>query len=71
MDQLAKQAAQIALRLAALGPSGLRDAGQTLDDVERLAIEILKEVSLARAQRNRPVGETRGAWRVVQPAGRQ
>ena len=49
MDQLAKHAAQIALRLAALPADGLRDA-QALDAIEQLAIEILKESVVARTR---------------------
>jgi hypothetical protein len=71
VDQLTKQAAQIALRLAALPADGMLDAGQTLDDIEQLAREVLKEVALVRARRTRPVGETRGMWQVVQPVRRQ
>lgn len=70
MDQLAKQAAEIALRLAALPADGLR-SHEDLDSIEQLATRILNEVAAIRTAKNRPVGETRGMWRVVQPMRRQ
>lgn len=71
MDQLAKQAAEIALRLAALPADGPRDNSQALDAIERLAMGILREVSAARAGNTHAVGEVSGMWRVMQPAPRQ
>lgn len=68
MDQLAKQAAEIALRLAALPADGLRDV-ETLDAIEQLATKILNEVSAARNAGCRAVGESRGMWRIMRPAG--
>ena len=70
MDQLAKHAAEIALRLAALPSDGSHDI-KALDTIEHLATTILKEIAAVRARSSRPVGETRGAWRVVQPLQRQ
>ncbi len=65
MEQLAKKAAEIALRLAALAPGGTPDA-QTLDALEQLATQILKDVSTARLGKPAyAVGETRGVWRIV------
>jgi hypothetical protein len=66
VDQLAKQAAEIALRLAALPADGLRDNSEALDSIELLAMQILTEVSAVRAANSRPVGETRGMWRIPQ-----
>jgi hypothetical protein len=66
MDQLAKQAAEIALRLAALPAEGLRNDVQDLDSIEQLAVQILKEVSAVRVGRSRALGESSGAWRAVQ-----
>lgn len=71
MDQLAKQAAEIALRLAALPADGVRDNPQALDAIEHLAMGILKEVASARAANRPAVGEMRGMWRAMQPAARQ
>ena len=65
MDRLAKLAAEIALRLAALPAHGSRNDIQALDAVEQLAMQILKEVAATRARANRSIGETRGMWRVV------
>ena len=65
MDQLAKQAAEIALRLAALPADGLRNDIEALDSIERLATRILQEVAEARAAKPRPAGETRGMWPVM------
>ena len=73
MDQLAKQAAQVALRLAALPDDGLSNDPQALKDIEELALGILKAVAAARVvtQSNAPAGETRGVWRAMQPLRRQ
>ena len=70
MDQLAKQAAEIALRLAALPAGGLRNNLDALDSIEQLALRILKEVSVARTCKSVPVGETRGAWPIMRPLQR-
>jgi hypothetical protein len=67
VDQLAKHAADIALRLAALPADGLRNNFEALDSIEQLALHILKEVSAARAGKSRTVGETSGMWRAMQP----
>jgi hypothetical protein len=68
MDELARQVAQMALRLAALPPEATRNDMQSLDVIEQLAVRILREVS------SRRVGaaafdprETRGAWCVRPP----
>ena len=69
VDQLAKQAAEIAIRLAALPADGSPN-NLDLDFIEQLATRILKEVAAARtAQRHHP-GETRGMWPVMQPVRR-
>ena len=61
VDQLAKQAAEIALRLAALPAGDLRDNPEVLDSIEQLAMRILKEVSAVRSAKAL-AGETRGMW---------
>jgi surfactin synthase thioesterase subunit len=66
LDQLAKQAAEIALRLAALPADGLRNNTEALDSIEQLAVQILKEVSAARADKTRLPGESSGMWRARQ-----
>ena len=71
MDQLRKDVAELALRLAALSADGLRNDVQLLDAVEQLATKILKEVSAIRADRTRSIGETSGMWRAVYPFTRQ
>ena len=71
MDQLAKQAAEIALRLAALPANDLRDNAEALDSIEQLAMRILKEVSAVRNAKRVPVGESRGMWPVMKPLQRQ
>jgi hypothetical protein len=70
MDQLARHAAEIALRLAALPAEGSRDNIQALDNLEQLAVQILKEVSAARVGKSRAPGESSGAWPAVQPIRR-
>jgi hypothetical protein len=71
VDQLAKQAAEIALRLAALPADGLRGNPEALDSIEQLAMRILKEVSAVRDAKPLPVGDTRGLWPVMRPLQRQ
>lgn len=65
-DQLTRHAAEIALRLAALPAGGFREDMQALDNVEQLALEILKEVSAARRANGRSPGEISGAWPAMQ-----
>ena len=65
MDQLTKQAAEIALRLAALPADGLRNDIEALNSIEQMAIRILREVAEVRAAKRQPVGETRGMWPVM------
>jgi hypothetical protein len=70
VDKLAKHAAEIALRLAALPPDGLHNDIQALDAIDYLALEILKEVSVVRA-RIRPPGDRRGIWPEAKPVRNQ
>jgi hypothetical protein len=70
VDQLAKQAAELALRLAALPAAGSRTHVEALDAIEQLAMRVLQEVSASRVCGNRPVGETRGMWPVMRPTTR-
>jgi len=73
MEHLAKQAAEIALRLAAFpadrSPADIQ-AIQALDAIEQLAFQIVKEVSALRVGKTYSVGESRGAWRAVTPPTR-
>ena len=71
VDQLAKQTAEIALRLAALPADELRNNTEALNSIEQLALQILKEVSAVRAGNNHVVGETSGMWRARQTVQRQ
>jgi surfactin synthase thioesterase subunit len=71
VDQLAKQTAEIALRLAALPAEGLRNNIELLDSIEQLALQILKEVSAVRVGKSHMVGETSGRWRAMQTLQRQ
>ena len=72
VDQLAKQAAQMALRLAALPENGFGNDPQALKEIEDLALGILKAVAAARVSQNdAPAGESRGIWRAMQPLRRQ
>lgn len=70
MDLLAKQAAELALRLATLQLDGTRNDVQMLEELEQLAGKILNQISAIRAGKQRPVGETCGMWRVMQPIQR-
>jgi hypothetical protein len=71
LDQLAKQAAEIALRLAALPADGLRNNTEDLNSIEQLALQILKEVSAVRAGNSRMPGESSGMWRIRQTVQHQ
>ena len=64
---MAREVAELALELAALPVDGLRSE-QALSDVEYLALRILKEAAAARVGNVRPVGESSGVWRAVQPS---
>ncbi len=68
--QLVKQAAELALRLAALPADGLRNDTQALDAIEQLATRILKEVSAVRTGKSYAVGEISGMFRAMQPTRR-
>lgn len=70
MDPLARHAALIALRIAAIPAEGLRDDPQALDLIEQLALKILEEVSAAKIARSRKVGENRGTWQAMEPLQR-
>ncbi len=67
LDQLAKRAAEIALRLAALPADGLQHNHAALDAIEQLATQILKEVAVARLSKSRDIGESSGTWRAMLP----
>jgi len=66
MDHLAKKAAEIALRLAAV-PPGRRPDTNTLDALEQLAVDVLQQVSAARLGESAyAIGEIRGYWPAYQ-----
>jgi hypothetical protein len=71
VDQLAKLAAEIALRLAALPAGDLRDNPEALASIEQLATRILKEAATLRSAKTLPVGESRGMWPAMKPLQRQ
>lgn len=65
MDDLARQVAQMALRLAALPPEAITNDSQSLDCIEKLALRILSEVASRKIQTFAGVmdpRETRGSW---------
>jgi hypothetical protein len=66
-DPLARHAAEIALRLAAIPEGELRKNPEALDAVEQLALKILDEVSAAKADRCHKLGGRRGVWPAMQP----
>jgi hypothetical protein len=70
MEHLAQKAAELALRLAAQPAEALRRDVQTLDAIEQLATQVLKEVSAVRLGKTYAVGETSGAWRAMSPIAR-
>ena len=61
LEYLAKHAAEIALRLAALPTNGLHSDMVAVNAVEYLALQVLKEVAAIRAEKG-PDGEQRGIW---------
>jgi hypothetical protein len=67
LKSMAREVAELALQLASLPADGLHFDLQPLSDVEYLALRILKEATAARAGNVRPVGESSGVWRAVQP----
>jgi surfactin synthase thioesterase subunit len=71
MEQLAKQVAEMALRLATVPADSLRHNEPALAAIEQLALQILSEVAAARVTKARPIGETTGCWRVAVPMPRQ
>jgi hypothetical protein len=63
MEQLAKKAAEMALRLSAL-PAGRRPDSADLDGLEQLANDVPQQVSAARLDEDSyAIGEIRGCWR--------
>jgi hypothetical protein len=70
MDELSRQVARMALRLAALPPEAVQNDAASLDVIEQLALKILREVSARRVRTGFDPRETRGAWnvRVTPPA---
>jgi hypothetical protein len=67
MDDLAKKAAELALRLAAL-PPGRRPDVADLDALEQLSVEVLQQVSAARlGESSYSIGEIRGYWPAYVP----
>jgi hypothetical protein len=69
VDQLAKHASELALRLAAFSDDQQYDP-ESLDSLEILATRVIKEISALRAGKTRPVGETCGMWPAMQPLRR-
>jgi hypothetical protein len=69
VDQLAKQAAEIAVRLATLPAEGVHNDA-ALDSLELLAVRVLREISAARTGKIQPIGETCGMWPAAQPLRR-
>lgn len=66
MDQLAKKAAELALRLAAMSAEQLRPDDPRLYELDQLAMQIMTVVSAIRVGKNPSVGETRGVFRAAQ-----
>lgn len=63
LDYLAKHAAEIALRLAALQVKGLHSDTVAINAVEYLALQVLKEVAAIRAENPMPGdGDRRGTY---------
>jgi len=70
MNHLAKQAAEMALRLAAV-PAGRPPDTSDLDALEQLAADVLQQVASARLNDNaHTVGEIRGYWPAYVPGRR-
>ena len=65
LRSMAREVADLALRLAAIPADGSRQDQQVLSEIEVIAARILKEASKARAGNERTIGETSGMWRVL------
>jgi hypothetical protein len=65
LRSLAREVADLALSLAALTDG--QNSSEILSEVEYIALKILKEAAIVRTATVRPLGETRGAWRIPQP----
>ncbi len=71
MDKLAKQLADLYFSITTAPADGLGINGQTLDSIERAAIQIQNEVLALRRARSREIGESSGMWRAMPPIQRQ
>ena len=65
MDKLAKLLADLYFKITTATPDGISRDVQTLDSIERLAIQIQNEVIALRRAGGRDVGETSGMWRAM------
>jgi hypothetical protein len=70
MNELSNWVAEMALRVAELPAAEAHNDSKVLDAIEQLARRILKEVEAARAHKVKPLGETSGSWRAMQPTHR-
>ncbi len=64
MDQIQKQLAEMAIRLLAVPVDSLRNDSAALDEIERIATQVIKEVAALRAGKSYLPGERSGAWRI-------
>jgi hypothetical protein len=71
MDKLSKQLADLYFTITTVPADGLGINVQTLDSIERVAIQIQNEVLALRRARNREIGESSGMWRAMPPIQRQ
>jgi hypothetical protein len=64
MDQIQRQVAEMAIRLLAVSADVLRTDPAALEEIERVATQVLKEVAALRAGRSYLPGERSGSWRI-------
>ncbi len=66
MEQIQRTVADLAIRLLARPAGSLQDDPQALNEIERIATQVLREVESTRKAAQYLPGETRGAWRIPQ-----
>ncbi len=64
MDQIQRQIAELAIRLLAVPADALRTDPAALEEIERIATQVIKEAAAIRAGKLYLPGERSGSWRI-------
>jgi hypothetical protein len=67
MDELQKHAAELVIRLLQFPADRIRNNPQLMDDLERVATQVIKDLAAARSGKRYLPGERSGYWQVVRP----